>query len=299
MRSGRLLICACLIVAVRTSRKCPPSGGAAAVAVNLERSREARAQELRHARHNRINDPAALHPNRQFDEAIDGVCVAWPKGQRLEARLRQMDLEARQRAETALRVAEWRAWLEPATMEVAREYLEFVCELREADAYATVLRHQSEPALMAAVARRWGEMEVLRRTAACGRRLTPPLAEAMEHAAADGSAPPLSRTDAPELFSLFVANVRVLLQQRASREASGALAERGAGGGPLDTGGRVVPQLAGWSRSLEWRLLRRLRSASRRDAARNRRDGRFVAQRAAPVVEQAATTAAVLPAPLL
>ena len=90
--------------------------------MNLERSKELRAKELRR-RQEAFDPPAQLYRVPQWQEAIDGTAI---DGSLLASKLRSEQEAAMARSEQAAAAAEWRGWLEPATLALAHEYLSFV-----------------------------------------------------------------------------------------------------------------------------------------------------------------------------
>ena len=211
----------------------------ATIAENIERTRQLRTKTLRHGQE-AFDPPTQLYRVPLWQEAIDGSAI---DGSLLAVHLRAQAEAARVRVEREAAALEWRAWLEPATADLANEFVSFVSEVREAQDYAGNGQFFFEQVSIS-VEERWGPRQVLKRVAA-SRALKPSLRERMQSAAAQGLPSPLSATDAPQVWALFYANVRAVLQQK-MEEPDG------------------TAKSAGWSRSMHWRLLRRMRSSLQR-----------------------------------
>lgn len=232
------------------------AANSAAVAVNAERSKELLAKELR-KRQCLHDPPAQQYRVPQFLEAIDGVAV---DGSPLAIHLRSQAEAASLRAERAVAAADWRSWIEPAAMQLAHEYIAFVDDLRDAQDYHAD-NGQFFAQMSDAVATRWSPDVVLKRVAA-SKLLQPTLRESMELAAQEGRTSPLSTAHAPAVWSIFFAGVRTISQAAKQQDDAEVCADGGSSGG----GGR-----GRWRQSLQYRLLRRMRSTMERQRRFSRR----------------------------
>lgn len=239
----------CALAVTTTAAISTRAATSAAVSINAERSKELAAR-LR--KRQAVQDPPEQHYKvPQFPEAIDGEAL---DGSPLAEQLRSQAEEAALRAERAAAAAEWRAWIAPATERLAHEYIAFVDEVHGAQEY-----HADNGLFFAqmsdAVNTHWSPDRLLQRVAA-SRLLQPSLRERMQIAAEQGHASPLSTSDAPAVWALFYASVRALLQSENQQDVTQL--------GAAQSTGR-------WRRSLQYRLLRRLRSAMERQRRFNRR----------------------------
>ena len=186
-----------------------------------------------------------VQPFPQYAEAIDGVTHSLkPKGQPLKAKLIKAEVEALSRAARAAAEVKWQAWMEPAAMAVAHEYIDFVEEM---DVLIDDAREEylgpgisAAAAIADASASRWTPSFVLRRVAA-SKLLDPPLTSAMAAAAEAGLPSPLSvKKHTRATWDLFTSCVGRLVREE-------------------------FHDMPDERRTWHWRLLRRLRQAHKRE----------------------------------